>query len=391
MHHEINDHFHLLNRQLKQCRTGFYVFKNSKVATEISVTRNFAIKSAYDRQLRRAADEQLFGYESIGKGISMYFELNTDNDVPEELFEKIATALVGTKRIGRSRSAQYGLARISVEDFSTINSNNNNNNELVIYADSRLIFLDKYAQPTYTPMPSDFGLESGEIDWKKSQIRTFQYSPWNYKRASRETDRCGIEKGSVIVIKNPKVTDNLPYFVGYYRNEGFGRVIYNPAFLEVVPDTNGRAAWTIKGNQQINESRDSNHQSSDSPLIIYLKKQKLKLDAETEIYEKVNKFAKDYEYLFKGNAFAAQWGQIRRIAMKYKNKEDLESELFTKVENRNNAAYLSHGVAKEKWDERNRRKIFKQEFFDKISENNIQLALINLAAEMAKICRRKSQ
>ena len=54
------------------------------------------------------------------------------------------------------------------------------------------------------------------------------------------------------------------------------------------------------------------------------------------------------------------------------------------------AAYLTHGVAKDKWDERGRFKVFK-DFFEKLTDENAQWALINLSAEMAKVCRKEER
>ena len=391
VHHAINDHQKLKEKQLKQCRTGFYVF-NEKKATEVKVDNNFAIKSAYDREKRRSADEQLYGYESIRKGIEMYFELTYDDDVPEDLITKLKSALIGNKRVGRSRTAQYGLVDIKEEKYTSVSSSKADN-ELIIYADGRLIFLDDYGNPTYIPELKDFGLVNGKVDWKKSQIRTFQYSPWNFKRGTRDTDRCGIEKGSVIVIKDAVVEDDLKEYVGFYQNEGFGKVIYNPDFFEVKDGDNGRAVWQVVKPDNNSKNQDEKKQifvEAKSPLIDYLKYQKKEQESETKIYERVNVFVEKSGRLFKGKTFASQWGNIRRLAMQHPQKDMLKLELFTKTKDGKPYAYLTHGVAKEKWEERKRKETF-EEFFDSLPEDKAQFAIVNLAAEMAKICRREKK
>lgn len=391
VHHAINDHQKLKEKQLKQCRTGFYVF-NEKKATEVKVDNNFAIKSAYDREKRRSADEQLYGYESIRKGIEMYFELTYDDDVPEDLITKLKSALIGNKRVGRSRTAQYGLVDIKEEKYTSVSSSKADN-ELIIYADGRLIFLDDYGNPTYIPELKDFGLVNGKVDWKKSQIRTFQYSPWNFKRGTRDTDRCGIEKGCVIVIKDAVVEDDLKEYVGFYQNEGFGKVIYNPDFFEVKDGDNGRAVWQVVKPDNNSKNQDEKKQifvEAKSPLIDYLKNQKKEQESETKIYERVNVFVEKNGRLFKGKTFASQWGNIRRLAMQHPQKDMLKLELFTKTKDGKPYAYLTHGVAKEKWEERKRKETF-EEFFDSLPEDKAQFAIVNLAAEMAKICRREKK
>lgn len=390
VHHEIENFKELNNKQLKQCRSGFYEFEN-KEAKEVKISKSFAIKSAYDRDRRRSADEQMYGYQSIDKGVSMLFELAYDDDVQEEVIKKVCNALIGKKRVGRSRTAQYGLVEISKLEFKGSTSNGSKSNYLVVYADGRLIFLDNNGQPTFAPKIEDFGLKSGTINWSKSQIRTFQYSPWNYKRSCRDTDRCGIEKGSVFVIENAVKVGESHKFLGNYQNEGFGKVIYNPDFLETDKAQNGKTTWKIVPDKK-EKAQIENVIEIDNALTQYLKKQKQEEESESKVYETVNSFVEKYGSLFKGKVFASQWGSIRSIAMQYPLKGDFERELFTKKVQKNGKpeqfAYLTHGVAKEKWDERNRRKIFEDEFFKKISDDMIQFAVINLAAEMAKICRR---
>jgi hypothetical protein len=391
VHHKISDFAQLNIKQLKQCRTGFYVFNGNK-ATEVKVDTSFAIKSAFDREKRRSADEQMFGYQSIDKGVTMLFEVAFDDDISQDLITAVTEALIGKKRVGRSRTAQYGLVDISVGEVTNVGSKPMINKELVIYADSRLIFLNDSGQPTFNPSLKHLGLKSGTINWQKSQIRTFQYAPWNYKRSCRDADRCGIEKGSVFVIDNAVFEGTCNEYVGSYQNEGFGRVIYNPDFFEVGENENGKAKWKIvKPND--NGNTNEAFEKVDNILTQYLQRQKTKEESEYKAYKLVNEFVENYGDLFKGKAFASQWGTIRSIAMQHGSKESLERELFTKTIQRGDKtlpfAYLTHGVAKEKWDERNRIKIFRDEFFKKVPKEIIQFAVINLAAEMAKICRRK--
>lgn len=96
------------NKQLKQCRKGFYVF-DSDSAHPASVEKSFAIKSAYDRTLRRAKDEQMYGYESIDAGQDFLFEVEVDNDA---LADTISNMLNGIHYIGRSKNSQYGSVNI---------------------------------------------------------------------------------------------------------------------------------------------------------------------------------------------------------------------------------------------------------------------------------------
>ena len=101
---------------------------------------------------------------------------------------------------------------------------------------------------------------------------------------------------------------------------------------------------------------------------------------------------------FQGDAFASQWGAIRTIAMQKGTHENIMKELFTKTKEKNGKsvedAYLTHGVAKDKWA-KSRRKDNLNEFLSDVFEEKKRYgditarALINLASEMAKQCKGK--
>ncbi len=398
-------------QQLKQCRQGFYAF-DGDAGYKAETAKNYALKSAYDRVTRRSKDSQMFGYEALDKDAEFYFSVEVDTD---ELAGKIRDALAAEHNrihnIGRSRTAQYGLVEIKECGFEETTSRNikaDDNGDVTVYADGRLIFLDENGEPTFRPMAEDLGLDSGEIDWERSQVRTFQYAPWNGKRKTRDADRCGVEKGSVFVVTGCKAQDLKSQYVGVYRNEGFGRVIYNPEFLDTADGaTNGQAKFKLKEGEgkpqpgkpkQIPNVKDSDH------LLKYVNRAISAKEADEYIRNKVNKFVGDNAGRYSGERFASQWGAIRTIAMQYKSHDEIWKQLFTKTkikhEDRGSeaAAYLTHGVAKDKWSKGGRKKAL-EDFIEEINskENMTKYgditakALINLASEMAKICKNKEQ
>lgn len=378
--------------QLKQCRTGFYDFSQNP-ALEIKTDTSFAIKSAYDKKNRTSLKNAMYGYEALRKGLTLYFEVEVDD---EALAETIGKALVGKKHIGRSRSAQYGLVEIQHDDFEFINKTMPTTDDtLYVYADGRLIFLDANGLPTFRPTPADLGIENGEIDWKKSQVRTFQYAPWNAKRQCFDTDRCGIEKGSVFVVKCTGDTPTLsPRYVGSYQNEGFGKVLYNPTFLEAeANDQYGKAVYQLKKaekekGQETNTATTAT-KSEETTLLNYLRLEKKETDITSNIYDEVKKWVAENSGLFTSKEFASQWGTIRALASIRKAGKTVWNMLFEKEE-----GYLEHGIAKDKWDEGGRKKKL-QEFINGLPENmdneDVRLAVVNLAAEMAKRCRKKEE
>jgi len=383
-------------QQIKQCKNGFYEF-DRLIVKKRDVKKNYAIKSAYDRHTRHSQDEQMFGYESLPKGTVFYFQVEFDDKIiSSTLQEKVHSALTGEKRIGRSRTAQFGLVNIVPANYDEINSKPIKDNKIVtIYADSRLIFLDEYGLPTFQPTEEQLEIKGCKILWDKCQIRTFQYAPWNSQRKAFDADRCGIEKGSVIVLSVEDEADaqNNKWesrSIGSYQNEGFGRVIFNPTFLEVKPnaDFDGEAKYSFPGKDKDNKKLEKAmllNESINRPLFSCINARIKEARLSESIYSKVDGFITTANIqLFKGDRFASQWGHIRELAMRYSRKADLEREIFTKLdENDKPFAYLTHGKAAKKWDEKNRREIFRT-FFDGLTEEETQLAVINLASEMAK-------
>ena len=398
-------------QQLKQCRNGFYLMDERKMKA-INSSKTFSIKSAYDRELRKSKDEMMFGYESLASGGIYHFSVSCD----DSLTEAITNYLLGTRHIGRSRNAQYGLVRIEKLDKPLVEQECNKgyytdekgNKYITMYAEDRLLFIDEYCQYTYSPDPlHDLGID-GTIMWEKSQVRTFNYSPWNSKRNNYDSERCGFEKGSVLVIQINEMPSVLPSYVGKFNQEGFGKVIFNPRFLES-SGNNGETLYKIidieKEPASVSKADFKLNEKEKTPLTIYLANKARLEESRSFIYKSVNEFVKNYKDKYKGATFASQWGTIRSIAMHCNNYDDLHREIFqnnigikrnsTESDARTvvikNMAYLGHGVAEDKWKKRNRTKDFK-EFVERMKNSEYGdiscEAVVNLASEMAKICKK---
>lgn len=392
VHHLIEDtsSVELRKIQLKQERGGYADFmplKEGKNAVRFKVKTDFAIKSAYDRSLRRSLDKQMFGYQSMGKGMIYYFSIDIDGSL-SEYAERIKTALTGKHRIGRSRSAQYGLVDIEACDFQETESDRQtvkSGDNLVIYADSRLIFLDDDNQPVFQPTGLQLtGNNEDTILWEKSQIRTFQYAPYNYQRRCFDTDRCGIEKGSVIVVKVRKDVDinKLESYLGSYQNEGFGKVIYNPSFLKA--DENGKLVFKIE------PQKDKEAESCVDPKTVltnFLSVLEIRRKEDAQIYKAVNAWVNDNVILktYTKESFASQWGHIRSLALQSKTKEVLLDKLFKGEDDKDmkehEKGYLVHGVAKDKWKK-------KTQALKDFVNSHTPKTVVNLASEMQKKCKK---
>jgi hypothetical protein len=388
VHHEIADPSseELRKIQLKQERSGYADFtgisSGGGTAIRFKVKTDFAIKSAYDRIHRRSEDKQMFGYQSMGKGTVFYFTVEIDDEL-SAYADNIKEALEGEKRIGRSRSAQYGLVNIKKYDgFKEVKSGETReDNLLVIYAESRLIFLDENGQPTFQPSfeqlvgKKETNKEVEKILWDKSQLRTFQYAPYNYRRRCFDTDRCGIEKGSVIVVQLKDKIDisKLPTHLGSYLNEGFGKVIYNPVFLTAQPSTNGLLAYIILPRE---DDKPQAVEKPQSKLVDFLLHKKEEKEESASIYADVNDWIIDSKKIamFTSESYASQWGHIRSLALQATDSAELSEDLF-----KEGSGYLVHGVAKDKW-------AGKTSELKKFVESHSTKAVVNLASEMQKRC-----
>ena len=378
--HHLTDHnsTDIKAKQLKQCRNGFYSF-GEKTGTLVDVQKNLTIKSAYDAEYRRSKDGQLFCYESLCKGLVLYFEVESELD--EEQNRLIADALCGKRHIGHSRSAEFGLVTIEQSDYEEVLSNaSSTTDDVSVYADSRLIFLDENGDSTFQPTAKDLDIDGGIIDWAKSQIRTFQYAPWNGKRHTYEAERCGIEKGSVFVVKlNGAPSPDKNQYVGAYMNEGFGKVIYNPVFLNGDADS-GKALFTLEKAIAVNTVKENVPRPA-SPLVDFLLQRKQAADSRQSVYQIVQDEAARLEPYFKKGRFASQWGAIRSLAMIATDSKQL-IELVD--------SFLNHGVAKDKWEERGRKKRL-DDFMNDNKDNDLISIMINLASVMAKKCKAREE
>jgi hypothetical protein len=121
--------------QLKQKREGFINLQKEEI-TEIN--QQFHLKSAYDKEKRRSKESQMFGYYSLPSGSVWQFDVDYDADIQLSVIENY---LLGKKRIGRSRSAEFGLVEIEKTITSeAIPQNTYASGETLIYSYSNSFF-----------------------------------------------------------------------------------------------------------------------------------------------------------------------------------------------------------------------------------------------------------
>lgn len=315
--------------QLKQVRNGYFN-QNGEI---IELEYNYTQKSAYDKDTRRSKDKAMFGYKAIKRGAEFLFEVIFED---ENLKDAVTQKLVGFKKLGKSKNSQYG--KIEIKEFSytnTIKQKQIENNLILLYAKSNLALINKDGNPLATPTPQSLQLpDNCKIDFEKSQIRTREYSSFNFARDTRDYERVIIEKGSVIAITLSNDFDLKEYEnmllkgVGNYLSEGFGEILINPEFLYEIKLFDTKKEQNFLGI----DVKDNLNTNLSSFLQKKLTQKELDKTMMQVAFDNRDKFEK---------TTTSQWGQIRTLASQY-NDNEIIKELDS---------YLNNGVAKDKWKE----------------------------------------
>ncbi len=381
----------IFNAQLKQKRNGYF----SAAGQVAKIQKTFALKSAHDANERRSKEGAMFGFESLKKGQEFVFSVHF---VSELVIDKVKNSLIGRKRIGKSKTAEYG--QVDIEEIlapDKIKTTRKTTSTLV-YAQSNLCFFDDYSgQPTFQPTAKQLGL-NGKINWKKSQVRTYSYSPWNGKRNTTDTQRNCIAAGSVFYVDTANTSGEKS--VGAYQAEGLGRIIINPVFLDGDKDNGLISFFNKKENSgdsaETNTKKENIENNQTSSLGILLKQkydqkqQELALSkAVQEAYDNASESLKEIS--------PSQWGSIRTYAIKYTDFEKLQKELFLikpkTMDNKEEIiGYLTYGVAYDKYWGKSNEKCLKE--FAQMAEDNKKYGsnfIAKFAAEMAQVQKRKKE
>lgn len=377
--------------QLQQSRAG-YISATGTFVKEIQ--KKFSLKSAYDRDSRTSKTGNMFGFEALPEGSTFIFSIQSEN---EDLLKKVSDSIQGTQRLGKSKTAEFGQVLIEpVPIQREIKSFDTDEEFVLVYAESNLCFFDPSGQPSFQPSVEALGLEKGEIDWAKSQIRTYGYAPWNGQRKTTSTQRHCILKGSVFFVKSASSAASSKY-IGNYQAEGLGKVIYNPEFL-------AHTKYSTKAPLKItlDKPSDSSFKEGklDTPLSQLLEKSHYLAKVELLTSQMVQEFVHKDNFITEGKldtVSASQWGNIRSIASRAKSNDEIKQKLYE-----NKDAYLTHGVAFEKcWGENGSKRLnalksllekvekhevknhFKNEKA-KIFKPDLRIFIAKFAAEMAK-------
>lgn len=381
LHHKIKEEdreeLRKQSKQLKQERVGFI---NKQGVLSIKPDQKFAIKSAYDSENRKSKDKNMYGYFSISQGSEFLFSVAIKENAVDP--DRVKKGLVGIQKIGRSKSAEYGLVEIEEFNKEPVVNPPLAKGTLLIYANSDLCFIDDYGYGHLDLTPELFGLssDSAKILWDKCQIKTRVQQSYNGKRKTTNADFIVIQKGSVIVMETNAV-DGALHHVGSFQNEGFGSILYNPEFLNSNGITRKVPQPDLKNKKTKKKSIVERGDADDQILAMLTRRSSLK-SVDQAIEEKVEAFVHQYaERVFK-NCTKSQWGAIRAIAKSTLDEHTLMDILFHegKQKDEKSRGFLRRGIAAKNWEGK------ADVLFDFVNkqEENKREVLIKTASKMQK-------
>ena len=313
------------SRQPVQIRSG-YVTESGDL---VMPPRVQTLKTAIDPESGRAADGQLFGYEAIAAGQRFRALLQSDADVPDDLWNRILAAMEGRARLGRSRSAQYGSVEMRVDSAPDVaRSPVATTNELTLWLLSDLA-LETAGQPSLAPHPGSMGLPNGSR-WlpEASFLRPRSYSPYNAYRRHHDSERQVIARGSVLRFALPGPLDAatvevLEAGIGLFIESGLGRVAINPPMLSTSPPR-------FAGAKRQSESRSSasaRAAATESAFARGLKARHERLhgtDLDLKARELHHQYNDVVERALRYDSFserpkASQWGRLKQLASDHRH------------------------------------------------------------------------
>ena len=312
-HHYYSDLFTEEERkkigQLKQMRSGYILPDISQGITVEHINYNYAQKSAYDSTKRRSKTSSMYGYRAIAKGTKWQFMVKYDETMTSDDIDLLKTTLINSKRLGKSKSSQYGQIKISeAGTTSNLSTDAKAGEKVILYAKSRIALVDKDGNATYD---LQYLFDGAKVLYNKCQIRTSTFTPYNGAMQTKTYERLVIEAGSVIVLASLSEEQKkmIEQGVGIYLAEGFGELIVNPTFLMEEKE------MILLEKSKSNDKKDQRKEITDksnNPTVQFLVNRHNDEIKKLELADEVQKFVDDNKGLYK-NIKNAQWGTIRSI------------------------------------------------------------------------------
>ena len=326
-HHLIEDFKEF--EQLKQKRNG-YITKDLEV---VYIDYNYSQKSAYDKEKRASLDGSMFGYSAMKQGLKWQFSIKIDDTISKKDVELLKKTILNSKRLGKSKSAQYGLVNIEFIGSEPLAlPKEEAKASTILYLNSRIALVDEAGNPSYDLKYICDSLKNENIDYSNCQIKTSTFTPYNGVMQTKTYERVVINKGSVIVLNSisDEQLENIKKGVGIYLAEGFGEILVNPSFLN-----KNRFFLVSEASASPKDKAKAPHPKTS--LGMFLQQREDRKQNKLNILNEVDKFMEDNKSLY-FKIKPSQWGKIRSICISGEDnfKDEIEE-------------YISSGT--KKWEQ----------------------------------------
>ncbi len=213
--------------QYKQCREGYI----TSTGHSVSVKKGYKTKTAIDNRTGSVKEGRLFSYGYLEAGQEFIGWIECEDT---QHLQIVKDALTGEKRIGRSRSAEFG--RVDIQDLNVEEKPPaiEVSKQLVLWCISNCQCLGQNGLPTYTPdLPDLIASAEGRLNRKLSFIRSTRTSLYNQTRKGLDSEQLQIAGGSVLVFDDVDISsEDLAHLqqkgIGINRHIGLGSVVINP-------------------------------------------------------------------------------------------------------------------------------------------------------------------
>ncbi len=226
------------NLRLKKEQPGYF---HPDTGHRTAPAKQWIMHVTMDSQKRRAADNKLFGYQSLCGGTLFTGDISFDRDEDFAIFNSL-TAGFDTLYLGHSRSAGYGRTKVTFRETTpgTTTIKTPKNNIL------RIFLLSDYMAPVRWESPfetffQDLQEKTGVILQPLPEKSFCSYRSvnaynghWRLPRAGRNAIvrgsilSCAVESEVESRLLNKIMFEGL----GGYRREGYGKVCFDPDFLD---------------------------------------------------------------------------------------------------------------------------------------------------------------
>lgn len=283
-------------------------------------------------------DGFLYSLHAISAGQRFLTAIDLSDDLPSDIKDTILATLAGELRVGRSRSAEFGLVRSEPlleppTDVPLAPRPHRDHVPILLTSDWCLLDLATGA-PTLRLRPDTLGLPPAafQVIPEATFVRTRRYSPFNGTRRRPDHERQVLAQGSVITVRLGAGTtlDELRAAVdtgvGQHLAEGLGRALVSPAFLH---------------ERTLRRWRQSTHTEEDGtlaqlalradPTFAWARARTQAMQETEEALQVARQWRHRLEDASSHTLSRSQWGRIRAIALEASTPQQLSERLRAAV------------------------------------------------------------